>query len=251
MSHFKNVFSICLLTVMLPLYSAYANEKVFEGPHHLKISVKEMTPDNHNADLQIIPLVRHTINGERYIQAMNYFNEQLGSLLSSLLENKEFLGELGETLLFIPPSDSASPKRVLLIGLGDESDLTLDKLKVAGRIAARSAVRLQAKQVSLAPTLRDQGSIEIGEDDAVIAEQVVLAYDTEKRLQSQKLAPQFDISEWIIEAAPSYFDNIAEKVDKAVHTAMSAVKSRSGTPLSDRIVNEKTTTDKKDSNKKS
>jgi hypothetical protein len=47
---------------------------------------------------------------------------------------------------------------VLVIGLGDEDHLSLDTMRVVGRIAAREAVRLKAKHVSFAPVLRDQGN---------------------------------------------------------------------------------------------
>ena len=78
------------------------------------------------------------------------------------------------------------PSRVLVIGLGPESDLSLDTLRVVGRVALREAVRLKAKHVSFAPTIRDQGnnSIDVGQGDRAVVENVILAYDTEKRAAS-------------------------------------------------------------------
>lgn len=38
-----------------------------------------------------------------------------------------------------------SPKRVLLIGMGEARDVSLDKLRLVGRSALREAVRLGAK----------------------------------------------------------------------------------------------------------
>src|SRR5690242_21489753 len=61
------------------------------------------------------------------------------------------------TLFRSPPPRSITPKRVLLIGMGEAKDVSLDKLRLVGRIALREAVRLGAKNVSFAPTLRDQG----------------------------------------------------------------------------------------------
>jgi hypothetical protein len=239
MQYSRRYLQIFFLTLFFPLcsFSADIPEKTFNAPHDMKMSIKQVSPITQSTDLQIITLLKHNTNGDKYLEAMNYLNKDLGHLLSSLRERGEFIGDLGDTFLFIPPSNSISPKRVLLIGLGDENSLSLDKLKIAGRIAAREAVRLQAKQVSFAPTLRDQGSnaIDVGDGDAAIAEQVILAYDTEKRLQKHHLAPNFDIKEWTIEAGPSYFDNVVDKVDSAIQSATSEISARGDAPLVDKM----------------
>ncbi|OJV96721.1 MAG: peptidase M17 [Gammaproteobacteria bacterium 39-13] len=232
-THLSRIFSFMFVFSMAgSAFAASIPEKSFNAPHNMKLSVKEIGPVTQNADLQIILLLKHNSNGDQYIEAMSDFNQKLGKLLSSLRERGEFVGELGETLLFTPPAHSITPKKVLLIGIGDEKDLSLEKLRVAGRIAAREAVRLQAKQVSFAPTLRDQGSnvIDVGDGDAAVSEQVILAYDTEKRLQAEKLAPQFDIKEWTIEAGPKYFDAAATKVGEAVKSATAEIEKREKKP---------------------
>ena len=96
----------------------------------------------------------------------------------------------------------------MVIGLGDEKDLSLDSLRVVGRIAAREAVRLQAKHVAWAPVIRDEGNttIDVGEGDRAFIEQMLSAYDTEKRLQEQELAPDFSIEDIVIEAGPTFFE---------------------------------------------
>src|SRR5207248_1612093 len=94
------------------------------------------------------------------------------------------------------------------------------------------AVRLKAVHVSFAPTLRDQGSsrIDVGEGDGAVVEQVVLSYDTEKRLQEQGLAPKTgDMAEFVVEAGPKYFDGAVQHVGEAVERAGSAIKQRDGT----------------------
>ena len=95
---------------------------------------------------------------------MTDFNDKLGGLLAAVRDRGEFVGELGETFLFLPPAGAITPKQVLLIGLGEEKDLSLDTLKVVGRVAVREAVRLRAAHVSFAPTIRDQGNntIDVG-----------------------------------------------------------------------------------------
>src|SRR5260370_3247589 len=111
-------------------------------------------------------------------------------------------------------------KRFMMIGLGEENDLSLDSLRVVGRIAAREAVRLNAKHVAWAPVIRDEGNttIEVGEGDRAFVEQMLTAYDTEKRLQAQALAPDFSIEDLVIEAGPTFFDRDLKQVSEAIES---------------------------------
>jgi len=189
-------------------------------------------PVTQTTDLQIICLLKHNPAGDQYIEAMQDLNDKLGGVLSSLRERGEFVGEPGETLLFTPPQGSITPTHVLLIGVGEESALTVDRLRLAGTIAAREAVRLGNSHVSFAPTLRDQGStrIEVGEGDAAVAESFLLAYDTELRLQEQGLASGAKIREFVIEAGPQYFEGAADKVGVAVQGAAAILARREAKP---------------------
>ncbi|WP_434390291.1 M17 family peptidase N-terminal domain-containing protein [Melittangium boletus] len=207
-------------------------EKRFETPLGLTVSVKQIGPVTQTTDLQILCILKHEPTGDRYIEAMQDFNDKQGGLVSALRERGEFVGELGETLLYTPPARSITPKRVLLIGVGAAKELSLDRLRLAGRIALREAVRLGARNVSFAPTLRDQGSdvIDVGEGDGAVVEEVLLAYDTEKRLQQQGLAPRFTLASWVIEAGPKYFESASTQVAAAIQTAGETLKRRDGSP---------------------
>ena len=209
----------CIFSSLFTL-SVYADtpQTSFKTPLGITVTVKQIGPVTQTTELQIVTLLKHNPQGDQYIEAMQDFNDKQGGLLQSLRERGEFIGELGETLLYTPPGQSITPRRVLLIGLGDEKELSLEKLRIAGRIAIREAVRLNAHHVSFAPTLRDQGSslIEVGAGDAAVVEQGLLAYDTEKRLQAQGLAPAFDIQEWVIEAGPKYYQSVNSQIEQAI-----------------------------------
>src|SRR5262244_2939680 len=207
-------------------------EKSVSAPRDVTVTVKMIGPVTQTTDLQIICLLKHNPAGDQYIEAMQDFNDKLGGLLSSLRERGEFVGDPGETLLFTPPRGSITPQKVLLIGVGEEAALTVDRLRLAGAIAARESVRLGMAHVSFAPTLRDQGSarIDVGEGDAAVAISFLLAYDTELRLQEQGLASGAKIGEFVIEAGPQYFAGAAEKVGAAVQSAATALARREAKP---------------------
>jgi len=184
------------------------------------------------ADLQIICLLKHKAAGDTYQGAAKETDGHLMGLLSALRNRGEFVGELGETFLFIPPKDSIPAKRFMVIGLGEEKDLSLDSLRVVGRLAAREAVRLKARHVAWAPVIRDEGNttIEVGEGDRAFVEQMVLAYDTEKRLQAQGLAPKFSIESIVIEAGPAFFDSAVKQVGEGIDSVTAELAKRETAP---------------------
>jgi hypothetical protein len=208
------------------------SESSFTAPRSQTITVKMIGPVTQTTDLQIICVLKHVAGGDQYIEAMDDLNSKLGGLLSSLRDRDEFAGDLGETLLFTPPANTITPKRLLLIGIGEEKDLSPSRLELAGRIAAREAVRLSASHVSFAPTLRDQGSsrIDVAEGDAAVVSGWLLAYDTEQRMQEQGLAPRSAVSTLVIEAGPKYFSAASDSVGKAVRATAPLIEKRSTAP---------------------
>ena len=121
-----------------------------------------------------------------------------------------------------------------VIGLGEEKDLSLDSLRMVGRIAAREAVRLQAKHVAWAPVIRDEGNtvLDVGQGDRVFVEQMLSAYDTEKRLQAQALAPDFSIEDLVIEAGPTFFDSAVKQVSEGIESTTAELAQRNAAPYS-------------------
>ena len=120
----------------------------------------------------------------------------------------------------------------MVIGLGEEKELSLDSLRLAGRIAAREAVRLRARRVAWAPVIRDQGNsaMDVGEGDRAFVEQLLSAYATEKRLQAQGLAPKFSIEGLVVEAGPAYFDGAVKQVGEGIESVSAELAKRDATP---------------------
>jgi hypothetical protein len=147
----KNILTVAALLLAYGVAFAADNsapaEKTFDAPRGLKVSVKVIGPYSEPADLQIICLFKHKPSGDTYQGAAKDTDQHLHGLLSALRNRDEFVGELGETILFTPVAGSIPAKRFMVIGLGDERNLSLDSLWVVGRIVAREAVRLQAKHV--------------------------------------------------------------------------------------------------------
>ena len=215
--------------------STAPKENVFPvKPLGIQMSIKLIGPYGEPADLQIICLFKHKPAGDIYQGAAKDTDEKLGGILSSLRNRGEFVGETGETFLFTPPKGSIPAKRFMMIGLGDEKDLSLDTVRTVGRIAARESVRLKAKHVAWAPVIRDEGNttIDVGAGDRAFAEQFLSAYDTEKRLQAQRLAPKFRVKTLVIEAGPSFFDGAVKQVGEGIDSMTAELAHRDSTAYS-------------------
>jgi hypothetical protein len=72
--------------------------------------------------------------------------------------------------------------------------------------------------------------IEVGAGDAAVVEEGLLAYDTEKRLQAQGLAPAFDIQEWVIEAGPKYYQSVNTQIDRAIQQVSLTLQKKGTEP---------------------
>src|ERR1700759_2654693 len=88
-------------------------EKTSPGPHGLKVSIKIIGPYGEPADLQIICLFKHKASGDTYQGVAKDTDDHLRGILSALRNRGEFVGELGETFLFTPPSGSIPAKRFM------------------------------------------------------------------------------------------------------------------------------------------
>ncbi len=231
--HASILASLLAVAVASAAESAAPKENVFETkPLGIRLSIKMDGPYMEPADLQLICLFKHKASGDTYQGAAKDTDAHLHGLLSALRNRNEFVGELGETILFTPPRDSIPAKRFMVIGLGEEKDVSLDTLRIVGRIAAREAVRLKAKHVAWAPVIRDEGSttIDVGEGDRAFVEEMLAAYDTEKRLQAQGLAPKFSIESFVIEAGPTFFDGAVKQVGQGIDSVTAELQRRDATP---------------------
>jgi hypothetical protein len=209
-------------------------ETALDAANKVKIKVRMEGPYTADVPLQVVCYFKYTPEGaKRMGGAPVELDKRLGGVIASLRERGEFAGDQLETLLITPPKDSIKAKALLLVGLGDEDALSLKLMEAVGKASLREAARLGVSRVAFAPLLRDQGSKKLGTGDVetAVVRGVLLAYDTEKRLQKEGLNKEFTLDEWNVEAGPDYFDETVTGVQKAIEEAGKAIKDRSTDPL--------------------
>jgi hypothetical protein len=224
------VATICSPTVADDPHAA--KETSLVGPGGVKLTVRMQGPYDAEVPLQVVCYFKHKESGDTTLGAAVELDKKLGGVIALLRSRREFAGDELETLLLTPPEGAIKPKALLLIGLGDEASLSLDRMERVGRVAFREAARLGVKRVAFAPLVRDQGNSKFGTGDVagVVVSGMLLARDTESRLQKQGLAKAHTIEEWVCEAGPKYFDETVWGVRKAMKEAGSAVTARTPAP---------------------
>ena len=208
-------------------------EQSLRAPHGLVIKVRMEGPYTADTPLQVVCYFRYTPDrAKRMSGAPVELDKELGGVIAALRERGEFEGDALETLLIIPPRGSIKAKALLLVGLGEEDSLSLERMERVGRVALREASRLGARRVAFAPLIRDQGNSKFGTGDvaAAVVQGMLLAYDTERRLQEQGLAKEWTLEGWEVEAGPAYFDETVIGVKRAISEAATRAASRKSTP---------------------
>jgi hypothetical protein len=239
MSHHRIGILAVILSTGLPALGRTADaqdqvkEKAFGAPHAIKVKVRMEGPYTADVPLQVVCYFKYTTLGAKKMSgAPVELDKRLGGVIASLRQRGEFVGDLEETLLLYPPSGSIKARALLLVGLGDEGALSLAVMERVGRTALREATRLGVRRVAYAPLIRDQGNSKFGTGDvaAAVLRGVLLAYDTQVRLQKQGLAKPFTLKQWNVEAGAAYFDDTVAGVQTGIATAKAAIAKRSAKP---------------------
>jgi hypothetical protein len=207
-------------------------QQSFKAANQLNVTVKEIAPYAQETELQIVSLFKHKVAGDTLTASAAALDQALGGFITTIRDRGEFVGDELETLLIVPPPNSIKPKLLLLIGLGEEKKLSLDTMHRVGTIALREAIRLKATHVSFAPLLRDQNNatLDVGAVTKAVMQNVMLAYDTEKRLQKQGLAQPFTIREWVCEAGAAFYTESISQVKQAIELTNNQIVSRTSAP---------------------
>src|SRR5262249_48840096 len=106
-----------------------AKEVSLDAPNKLAVKVRAQAPYDAEVPLQVVCYFKHKESGDKTLGAAVELDKKLGGVIASLRSRGEFAGDELETLLLTPSKDTIKPKLLLLIGLGDEASLSLDRLE--------------------------------------------------------------------------------------------------------------------------
>src|SRR4029077_14221327 len=113
-------------------------ETTYQGTDGVTVKLRMEGPYTADVPLQVVCYFRYSAEGvKKMAGAPIELDKELGGVIGALRERGEFQGDPLETMLIMPPPGSIRAKALLLIGLGDESDLSTDLLGDVGIVALR------------------------------------------------------------------------------------------------------------------
>jgi hypothetical protein len=186
----------------------------------IPIQILVQSPSETKTDLQVICLFRsspvNTLHG-----SLTEMDEKLKGLLDRVRKPELFRGELGETLLLVPPAASLGAKRLLIIGLGDSQTFSPQRMQLVGEILYDEASRLGGGHPFFAPTILDGGVSKFTTGE--VAEQVIAGFlraaATDKLLRDANASPGQFVTALTYLAGAKNTGNTREGIEKAVATA--------------------------------
>jgi leucyl aminopeptidase len=112
----------------------------------MKISIAKKTPESCKTEALIVGCHEDTVTSLE--GAARRLNEKGGGLLSRIVDLGDFTGKLNETKLVYTEGKLPS-KRILMLGLGPQKELTREKIRVAFAGAARTLRESRIRSFSL------------------------------------------------------------------------------------------------------
>jgi hypothetical protein len=192
-----------------------AEIRISSAPMPIRILVQ--SPADSDTELQIICLFRsdpsNTLHG-----SLIETNEKLKGLLDQIRKPALFRGELGETILIIPPAGEIGAKKLLIVGLGDSQTFTPQRMELVGSIAYRESNRLGIAHPIFAPTILDGGVTKYTTGQA--SEQFIAGFmraaRTEKLLKDAGSSPGQVIKDLTYLAGTAYAPDTQQGIEKAL-----------------------------------
>lgn len=226
-----------VLSLFAVLPSIWADDKKpaeerIAGPDGLTLTVRMQGPYDADVPLQVVCYFTPKAGGDTLKGAPVELDKRLGGVIGNLRDRGEFVAAELETLV-IDTGGRIPAKQLLLIGLGDQQSLSLERMERVGRVAYREAARLGATKIAFAPLIRDQGNDKLPTSDVAryVVRGLLLARDTDVRLQKEGLSKNFALEEWIEEAGPDFFKETIAGAKTGIDEAKSAIGKRKATPF--------------------
>jgi len=180
------------------------------------------SPAETYTDLQIICLFQ-SVPENAFHGSLVETNGQLKGLLDKIRSPALFRGELGETILIVPPPGSLPARKLLVIGLGDSQTFTPQRLDLVGSIAYNESTRLGVAHPFFAPTLLDGGVSRYSTAEA--SEKFITGFlraaRTENILEAAGASKGPVIQDLAYLAGPTHATDTQRGIEKALTAAIS------------------------------
>ena len=208
-------------------------EDVLAAPHGLKIKVRMEGPYTADVPLQVVCYFKYTAEGAKKMSgAPVELDKRLGGVIGAPAQRREFVGDRLETLLIIPPKGSIKAEGAAPGGARERERHFIAAHGVGRKNLASGGgpTRRQPGRVRAAHPRPGKQQARHWASGNGSRGGMLLAYDTEKRLEKEGLSKNFTLELWNVEAGPTYFDETVKGVAKAITEAQAEIAKRSDSP---------------------
>lgn len=226
------LFSIAMFLIFLSAIDlsettlpAVNTKEILGNVNGIDIEVVVQSPSAQDTPLQVVCLFEYT-EGDIYnsppalpkeLNGMVHVDEALHGLITELRKTNRFEGKRLETLLIIPPANTVSAKKLLLIGLGSRNDFKPEMMRLIGLTGMREALRLGVTNYSHASDLKDAGiSSPTAEVAGNVIQGAIEAYRTQLYLKKQNASEAPSVTKISILTGPVYFEDSKEGIKKVI-----------------------------------
>lgn len=182
----------------------------------VEVAVTVQGPAAQDTPLQIICLFEYT-EGDIYnsppalpksLNGMVHVDEGLNGLITEIRKTNKFKGKSLETMLIIPPANTITPKKLLLIGLGHRDNFKPEMMRMVGEIGMREALRLGVSSYSHASDLKDAGIDSPTADVAAyVVQGAIEAFRAQEYLKQHGASEGLTVNKVTLLAGPAYFED--------------------------------------------
>ena len=214
--------TVSLSTASLP---AINTSEILGRVDGVEIEAIVQSPSAQKTPLQVICLFEY-VEGDIFnsppalpkeLNGMVHIDNAFHGMITELRKSNKFEGKFLETLLIVPPENTVSAKKLLLIGLGNRNDFKPEMMRLIGLTGMREALRLGVAAYSHASDLKDAGISSPTADVAgYVVQGAIDAYRTQMYLKKQNASEALLVTKISLLTGPAYFEDSKQGVKKVI-----------------------------------
>ncbi len=183
--------------------------------HGVEIALVAWDGADAEVDLSCACMFSHELGKSEPIGGLAHLNQALDNALLNLRQGGQFKAEKGETLFITLPSSEIKAKCLLVIGMGNPEQWSVQSSADAVAVALRTAQQHQFRSVAFAPSLLDSGVEIQGDLDAAMLKALKKELEAQIRISELGLNPYPKIEYWSFDAGLNKFDEKAQRFKQA------------------------------------
>lgn len=149
---------------------------------------------------------------EQVQELIDHASSKIDDYLVDSMDDRYFTGKYSQTCILLPEKYFKS-RRIILVGLGKEDRLDLDKVRMAMSVAVRRVEEIRLRSFTISLPLMDSKE----EDIATAAvEGIILGYYRFDKYKTEDDDKKFKIKEFTILTSDKKADIVAEKAQEAI-----------------------------------